>query len=112
MRLNTSTPQVFRALRAPVVVKAGELFRLLALRGRRGRDLLLVFVQSGLQQVEGVHQPRGEAALFSRRSSEPLRLGQGPVQVELLLGLFADQLSLIGSVRTRSRRPEVTPPRI
>lgn len=61
--------------------------------------LLFVFVQSGLQQIERVHQPRGKAALFSRSSSEPLPLGQGPVQIKLLLSLFADQLSLSGTCK-------------
>lgn len=61
--------------------------------------LLLVFVQRGLQQVEGVDQPRGEAALLPRSSAEPLHLFQAPVQVKLLLRLFADQLSLSGPSR-------------
>lgn len=60
------------------------------------RALLFVFVQRGLQQVEGVHQSRGEAALFPRSSPEPLRLGRAPGQVKLLLRLFADQLGLSG----------------
>lgn len=56
--------------------------------------LLFIFVQSGLQEAEGVHQAWGEAALLSWRPSEPHTLSQGPIQVKLFLGLFTDQLSL------------------
>lgn len=59
--------------------------------------VLFVFVQRGLQQVEGVHQPRGKTALFSWRPSELRPLLQVAVQVKLLLGLFTDELSLSGT---------------
>lgn len=57
---------------------------------------LFIFVQSGLQQAEGVDQSRGKTALLSCRSSQARSLGQVPIQVKLLLGLFTDQLRLRG----------------
>lgn len=101
MRLKTSTPHVLRALPTETPVVRHRLHRLkscgsplFSFLDERSQYLLFVFVQRGLQQTERVHQTRGEAALLSRSSSERLGLGHGPVQVELLLGLFADQLSL------------------
>lgn len=57
-------------------------------------NLLLVFVQRGLQQAEGIDQPPGEAQLLPRRPPQAQPLHARLVQLELLLRLFADQLGL------------------
>lgn len=62
--------------------------------------LLLVFVQSGLQQAEGVDQSWGEAALLSWWPSERRSLAQTAAQVEFLMSLFTDQLRLSRRERT------------
>lgn len=96
MRLKTSTLHVFRALKPRQRrTWSARLQRQTDPGGtQRRRLLLLVSVQGGLQEAEGVHQSRGKAALLSWRPPEPRALHRGPVQVKLLLRLFADQVGL------------------
>lgn len=64
---------------------------------------LLVFVQRGLQEAEGIHQPCSKAQLLSRSAPEASTLRAVLVQIKLLLSLFADQLGLLG--RTNFQDP-------
>lgn len=57
-------------------------------------NLLLIFVQSRLQQTEGVDEAGGEAHLLTGAPFQADSLHAVFIQVELLLRLFADQLSL------------------
>ncbi len=51
-------------------------------------------MQHGLQQTERVNQTTSEAQLLPGGSFQPRSLHTVLIQVKLLLGLFADQLSL------------------
>lgn len=66
----------------------------------------MVSVERGLQQTQGVDQPPGEAQLLASSPPQPRPLRAVLMQVELLLSLFADQLSL----RTRGRSWPSEPP--
>lgn len=51
-----------------------------------------------MQEDEGVHQPRSKAQLLPWRPPEASTLSTVLSQLELLLGLFADQLGLLQKV--------------
>lgn len=57
-------------------------------------NILLVFVECGLQQTERVDQTSSEAQLLSDSPLQACPLHTVLVQIELLLRLFADQLGL------------------